>query len=140
GESKESRESKESGDSWESIESGESKESRKSRESAKESIVAGVCASCATVNDDDEKFCKSCGSKLLALLLAVLIPFSFFVFPFVAPASAQLQMPDPKQMSGIPRPVTDLPAGHVSVRLIRGQLSNNIQGHPVEIVGGTKPM
>ena len=49
-------------------------------------------------------------------------------------------MPDPKQMSGIPRPVTDLPAGHVSVRLIRGQLSNNIQGHPVEIVGGTKPM
>lgn len=47
-------------------------------------------------------------------------------------------MPDPKQMAGIPRPVTDLPDGAVSVRLIRGQLSNNIAGHPVELhAGGT---
>jgi hypothetical protein len=92
------------------------------------------------VNDDDAKFCKSCGTKLLAFLLACLSTFYFSLFTFAAPASAQLQMPDPKQMSGIPRPVTDLPAGHVSVRLIRGQLSNNIQGHPVEIVGGAKPM
>jgi hypothetical protein len=46
-------------------------------------------------------------------------------------------MPDPKQMSGIPRPVDDLPAGSVSVRLIRGGLSNNIAGHPVDLhVGG----
>src|SRR5215469_13140718 len=51
---------------------------------------------------------------------------------FVAVASAQFQMPDPKQMAGIPRPVTDLPDGSISVRLIRGQLSNNIAGHPVE--------
>jgi hypothetical protein len=47
-------------------------------------------------------------------------------------------MPDPKEMAGIPRPVTDLPAGHVSVRLIRGQLSNNIPGHPVEMHAGGK--
>ena len=47
-------------------------------------------------------------------------------------------MPDAKQMSGIPRPVTDLPEGHVSVRLIRGQLSNNIPGHPVEMHAGSK--
>jgi hypothetical protein len=98
--------------------------------------ATGVCASCATVNDDDAKFCKSCGSKLLALLLAIVIPFSLFVFPFVA--SAQLQMPDPRQMAGIPRPVTDLPASHVSVRLIRGQLANNIAGHPVEMHAGGK--
>jgi hypothetical protein len=90
------------------------------------------------VNDDDAKFCKSCGNKLLALLLACFIPFSLVVFPFVTPASAQLQMPDPKEMSGIPRPVTDLPAGHVSVRLIRGQLANNIPGHPVEMHAGDK--
>src|ERR1700704_2838049 len=51
---------------------------------------------------------------------------------------AQFQMPDPKQMAGIPRPVTDLPEGHVSVRLIRGQLSNNIPGHPVEMHAGSK--
>lgn len=48
-------------------------------------------------------------------------------------ASAQFQMPDPKQMAGIPRPVDDLPTGSVSVRLIRGQLSNNIADHPVEL-------
>jgi hypothetical protein len=54
-------------------------------------------------------------------------------------ASAQFQMPDPKQMSGIPRPVDDLPAGSISVRLIRGSLSNNIAGHPVDlIVAGKK--
>jgi hypothetical protein len=46
-------------------------------------------------------------------------------------------MPDPKQMSGIPRPVDDLPKGAISVRLIRGELSNNITGHPVELHIGT---
>src|SRR5712671_6386150 len=50
---------------------------------------------------------------------------------------AQFQMPDPKQMSGIPRPVTDLPDGSISVRVIRGELSNNITNQPVELrVGG----
>jgi hypothetical protein len=50
-----------------------------------------------------------------------------------APLSAQFQMPDPKQMSGIPRPVDDLPAGSISVRVIRGSLSNNIIGQPVQL-------
>jgi hypothetical protein len=49
-------------------------------------------------------------------------------------------MPDPKQMSGIPRPVDDLPAGTVSVRMIRGQLSNNLIGQPVEMQGGGKTL
>jgi hypothetical protein len=61
------------------------------------------------------------------------------VLSVAAISSAQLQMPDPKQMSGIPRPVDDLPAGSISVRLIRGSLSNNITGHAVDlIVGGKK--
>ena len=47
-------------------------------------------------------------------------------------------MPDMKQMSGIPRPVDDLPAGSISVRLIRGSLSNNISNHSVELHVGTK--
>jgi hypothetical protein len=51
---------------------------------------------------------------------------------------AQFEMPDPKQMSGIPRPVTDLPDRAVSVRLIRGTLSNNITGHPVELHVGSR--
>jgi hypothetical protein len=51
---------------------------------------------------------------------------------------AQIEMPDPKQMSGIPRPVTDLPNGSLSVRLIKGDLSNNIAGHPVALHIGDK--
>jgi len=43
-------------------------------------------------------------------------------------------------MSGIPRPVDDLPNGAISVRLIRGSLSNNIVNHPVKIVGGAKEL
>ncbi len=49
-------------------------------------------------------------------------------------AVAQFAMPDAREMSGIPRPVTDLPERTVSVRLIRGTLSNNIAGHPVELL------
>ena len=52
---------------------------------------------------------------------------------FVSVSSAQFQMPDPKQMAGIPRPVNDLPDASISVRLIRGQLSNNISSHAVEL-------
>jgi hypothetical protein len=109
---------------------GQRTEGRGQRAEGKEQTITGVCGNCATVNDEDAKFCKSCGTKLLALLFAILA--------FAAPAVAQFQMPDPKQMSGIPRPVTDLPEGHVSVRLIRGQLSNNIPGHPVDMQAGGK--
>jgi hypothetical protein len=47
-------------------------------------------------------------------------------------------MPDAKQMSGIPRPVDDLPNGAISVRLIRGSLSNNLTGRPVDLHVGPK--
>jgi hypothetical protein len=50
----------------------------------------------------------------------------------------QFQMPDPKQMSGIPRPVTDLPDRSISVRVIRGELSNNIPNQPVQLRVGDK--
>ncbi len=52
--------------------------------------------------------------------------------------SAQIEMPDPKQMSGIPRPVTDLPSGSISVRVIKGDLSNNVPNQPVELHVGDK--
>src|SRR5262245_6040823 len=55
-----------------------------------------------------------------------------------ATAQGGFAMPDPKEMSGIPRPVDDLPNGAISVRLIRGQLSNNIANHPVELHAGGK--
>jgi hypothetical protein len=58
-----------------------------------------------------------------------------FLCVLVVAASAQV---DPRQMAGIPRPVTDLPDGTVSVRLIRGQLSNNIPNFPVELQVGSQ--
>ena len=48
-------------------------------------------------------------------------------------ASFARAQPDPQQMSGIPLPVSDLPVGAVSVRVVRGQLSNNIPDQPVEL-------
>ena len=69
----------------------------------------------------------------LFVLCAFLVSVSFS-----GVAVAQFQMPDPKQMAGIPRPVTDLPNGTVSVRLIRGQLSNNIKDFPVELHVGSQ--
>ena len=53
-------------------------------------------------------------------------------------AGGGIEMPDMKQMSGIPRPVGDLPKGTVTVRVIRGSLSNNIANQEVELtVAGT---
>jgi hypothetical protein len=43
-------------------------------------------------------------------------------------------MPDAKAMSGIPRPDPSLPTGTVSVRLVRGQVSNLVVGKPVEFL------
>jgi hypothetical protein len=58
----------------------------------------------------------------------------------IAPVQAQFQMPDPKQMSGIPRPVSDLPDGSISVRVIRGAMTNNIENQVVELHFGTTTM
>lgn len=54
------------------------------------------------------------------------------------PAAAQ--MPDPSQMSGRPLPVGDLPVGTVTVRVVRGAMTNGIAGHPVELLGGPTPL
>jgi hypothetical protein len=63
----------------------------------------------------------ACGCAIVALLVAAL--------------HAQPMM-DPKQMSGIPRTVSELPAGTVSVRVVRGQLSNYVANQVVELVAG----
>ncbi len=55
-------------------------------------------------------------------------------------AQGAFQTPDPKQMSGIPRPVTDLPDRAISVRVIRGALTNNIANQPVELRVGSKTL
>ena len=68
-------------------------------------------------------------SRVLCLLLVLL---------GAAGLSAQAQMPNPKAMSGIPRPDTSVPVGTVSVRVIRGSFDKNISNQPVEFtIDGT---
>jgi len=43
------------------------------------------------------------------------------------------QMPDPKKISGVPLPVSDVPTGTVTVRVIRGQFSNPLPGLVVQL-------
>jgi len=50
-----------------------------------------------------------------------------------APVLAQPMMMDPSKMSGIPRPDPQVPAGTITVRVIRGELSNRVTNHPVEL-------
>lgn len=51
-------------------------------------------------------------------------------------ASASFAQPDPRQMSGIPLPDPQLSAGTITVRVIRGTLTNNVSDHPVELHQG----
>jgi len=78
------------------------------------------------------------GRPRLRLGLNVALGVLFLLFGSATRGRAQIAMPDPKEMSGIPRPVgvEELPNGSVSVRLIRGELSNNIPNHPVELQVG----
>ena len=48
-------------------------------------------------------------------------------------AVAQPMMMDPSKMSGIPRPDPQVPPGTITVRLIRGQLSNRVVSHDVSL-------
>jgi hypothetical protein len=61
--------------------------------------------------------------------------FVIFVSLVMSASAVSAQMPDPKQMSGIPRPVGDLPVGTVTVRLIRGGFTNPLPGQTVELTG-----
>ena len=52
----------------------------------------------------------------------------------VLPAAAQ-EMPDPRRMSGVPLAVGDVPAGTVTVRVIRGSFANPVASQTVELLG-----
>jgi hypothetical protein len=56
----------------------------------------------------------------------------------VANVAAWAQMPDVRQMSGIPMPVGDLQTGSVVVRVVRGTVSDILVGQPVELQLGDK--
>lgn len=65
------------------------------------------------------------GRVILAALAAVCVG---------VPLAAQIQMPNPGEIAGVPLPAEDLPAGTISVRVIRGSFANNLTGQPVEFV------
>ena len=71
-----------------------------------------------------ERFSRS--RRLGAVIIAGILGFGALV-------SAQ---PDPRRMSGIPLPDPQLSTGTISVRVIRGQMSNNVEDHPVELTQG----
>ena len=48
---------------------------------------------------------------------------------------AGAQMPDPKQMSGVPLPTAEVPVGTLTVRVIQGSLDKPIVGLTVELTG-----
>ena len=54
--------------------------------------------------------------------------------------TAGAQMPDARQMSGIPLPVADLAPGTITVRVVRGTMTNAIAGQVVELTGGPTPL
>lgn len=63
---------------------------------------------------------------------------AFLIALFVAAIASAQQMPDPKQMSGMPLPVPDVPVGTVTARVIRGALTNPVPGLAVELQGAGK--
>jgi hypothetical protein len=65
--------------------------------------------------------------RLLALCFALLGAF--------AGISNAQQMPDPRQMSGVPLPMGDMPVGTVTVRIARGSLANIVPGQTVRVTG-----
>ena len=71
----------------------------------------------------------SCPTLILLGVLAAYLPG--------AVPSVAAQMPDPKQMSGVPLPVGDLPPGTVTVRVVRGTMTNVISGQRVDLIGPT---
>jgi hypothetical protein len=74
----------------------------------------------------------------LSFTLSFSLAFAFslaFLFAPEPSALAQPMMVDPSRMSGIPRPDPQVPAGTITVRLIRGELSNRMVGVEVELEG-----
>jgi hypothetical protein len=56
-----------------------------------------------------------------------------------APLAAQIDMPDPSQIAGVPLPAPELPSGTVSVRVVRERMGNNLSGQTVTLsVGGAR--
>ncbi|OYW05846.1 MAG: hypothetical protein B7X11_01585, partial [Acidobacteria bacterium 37-65-4] len=91
---------------------------------------ASGCPKCGTSNDPDARFCKSCGEKLgkgakgaghegdksagvkgagAKGAVGALMLFAALGAMWPAFAAAQVSMPDPKEIAGVPVPAADVP-------------------------------
>lgn len=68
------------------------------------------------------------GSWLLGFVVCALL---------VAPAHAQLNMPDPSLIHGKAIPAPELPTGTVTVRVVRESIGNNLAGQTVRVTTGS---
>ena len=67
---------------------------------------------------------------------AIALPALFILISIAASAQMPPGMPDARQMSGVPLPVPDLSPGTVTVRVVRGTMTNIIPNQEVELTGG----
>lgn len=70
----------------------------------------------------------------------VVLTIAVTILTGIAPSTARAQMPDVKQMSGMPLPVSDAAPGSVTIRVVRGTLTNVVKNQPVELLGGSTPV
>lgn len=71
--------------------------------------------------------------SLVAAVVGIVIVTAggLFVWPMTSDAQ-----PDPRQMSGLPLPDGSLPDGTITVRVVRGAVTNNVPGQAVELRQG----
>jgi hypothetical protein len=74
------------------------------------------------------------GGAILVAALAVIPAQDALAQPFAGGGGTQ--MPDARQMSGVPLPMGDLPVGTVTVRVARGAVTNPLPGISVRLTGG----
>jgi hypothetical protein len=67
---------------------------------------------------------------------SVAFVFSVAALTIALASPSFAQMPDVRQMSGVPLPVSDVAPGTVTVRVIRGSLANVVPGQDVELMVG----
>jgi hypothetical protein len=69
--------------------------------------------------------------------------FAFCIFHVAllvtSEASAQVNMPDPSAIAGVPLPAPELPNATVSVRVVRERMGNNVAGQDVALNVGNTP-
>jgi hypothetical protein len=70
-------------------------------------------------------------TRVVGLVLAAMLS---------AAVAARAQMPDPRQMSGMPLPVGDVEPGTVTVRVLRGSFTSPVPSQSVELLGGPETL